>query len=154
MLQFDSNGNLHPPQIIETDFNTFKKIFVDTVEGSRTRTLIFEQYLDYINDLKALLNAPFYQWIDGSFVSKKKNPNDIDLVTFIEKDIFQTKTKEIRDFRKLRFHSQSKIDGYFIEILPETDENYFNYEIDRQEWFYTFSTTRSFHNKGILQVNF
>lgn len=154
MIRFDANGNLYPPQIIETDFETFKSTFVDVVEGSRTRLLIFEEYLNYINGLKELLNAPFYQWIDGSFITKKKNPNDIDLVTFIEKDLFQHKKKEIEVFRKLRFHNQSKIDGYFVEVLPHDDKWYANYEIDRKEWFFTFSTTRSSHSKGILQINF
>jgi hypothetical protein len=154
MIQFDSNGNLHPPQIIEIDFEMFKNTFVDAVEGSRTRNLIFEQYLDYTNALKGLLNVPFYQWIDGSFVTKKKNPNDIDFVTFIDHKTFQSKTKEIDVFRKLRFIPRSVIDGYFVEVLPETHKGYNNYELDIKRWFYEFSTTRNFHNKGILKINF
>ncbi len=154
MIQFDSNGNLFPAQIIEIDFEEFRNVFVDAVKGSRTRNLIFEQYLDYLNSLKELLNAPFYQWIDGSFVTKKLNSNDIDFVTFIDSKIFQSKTKEIDVFRKLRFQPRSVIDGYFVEVLPETHKGYKNYELDMKKWFFEFSTTRNFHNRGILQINF
>ncbi len=46
------------------------------------RKQIFEQYKCYCYDLQNTLNANFYQYVDGSFISKKEHPNDIDVVSF------------------------------------------------------------------------
>ena len=40
----------------------------------------------------------------------------IDFITFIDHQTFQSKSKEIDVFRKLRFQPRSVIDGYFVEV--------------------------------------
>ena len=72
MIDFDSNGNMYPPKIIEIDFEAFSRIFVTDMRDSLTRSLIFEQYIEYLDILKEVIKVPFCQWIDGSFVTKKR----------------------------------------------------------------------------------
>ncbi len=153
MLQFDSNGNLHPPQIIEIDFESFRTTFVDAVEGSRTRNLIFEQYLDYTNALQELLNVPFYQWIDGSFVTKKLNPIDIDLVTFVDFEGYRAKEREIDKIRAKRIKRDNLVDGYFIAVYPQDHRLGKLYEIECKKWLFEFGTSKDNKDKGILQIN-
>lgn len=155
MIQFDSNGNLYPPQIIEIDFETFKSTFVDAIEGSKTRNAIFEQYLDYTNALKELLNEPFFQWIDGSFVTQKKNPNDIDLVTFVDYKIYTAKEEQFDELRQKRNSKNSVLDGYFVKTYPQDHLRYNWFEIDKLQWLYTFNRTKNTKlQKGFLQLNF
>jgi hypothetical protein len=76
---FDDNGYLYPPKIFETDIHSFETIFAT----NERRSALYNVLQNYILDLKTTLNSPFQMWIDGSFVTQKKMPNDIDLVTFV-----------------------------------------------------------------------
>lgn len=155
MIQFDSNGNLYPPQIIETDFETFKSTFVEGFEGSRTRIGIFEQYIEYLNDLRGLFDAPFYQWIDGSFVTRKINPNDIDLVTFVDFEIYNQNEKTIDEYRRSRYAKDRVLDGYFVKTYPESHKRFNFLETDKLQWFHTFNRVKNTKlSKGFLQINF
>lgn len=82
-MNFDTFGNLLPYEIIHIDSTRFETIFVDNFSISTSRRSIFNNYLAFTEVLKNNLQTPFYQWIDGSFVTSKQNPNDIDIVTFI-----------------------------------------------------------------------
>jgi len=78
MIKFDSKGNLMPYQPIVYSTKDLKLHFVDTID-SETRDSLFQQYKHYSRSLKALLGGiPIKQWINGSFVTRKANPKDID----------------------------------------------------------------------------
>jgi len=49
----------------------FEEIFVTAFSQSTTRRQLFENYLGYVQDFKAMLTPNFTQWINGSFVTKK-----------------------------------------------------------------------------------
>ena len=66
MLQFDKQGYLKPYQPIETDLVTFERIFAN----NKVRQLLFKEYLTYLDDLNKIIPNGFFQWIDGSFVTK------------------------------------------------------------------------------------
>src|ERR1700730_1474836 len=84
MLNFDLKGNLKPYQPIACSLADIKKHFVDDIV-STTRQANYDKYVKYSDDLKALLKVPeLKQWVNGSFVTRKLNPKDIDLVTFID----------------------------------------------------------------------
>ncbi len=82
-MEFDELGFLSPYKLIETDLETFESVFVSNFKNSDTRKKVFQNYLSYIHDFKNQISNNFYQWIDGSFVTSKLNPNDIDIVTFL-----------------------------------------------------------------------
>jgi len=84
MLEFNAAGLLVPPKSIISTLKEFEDNFaVDSPED--IRRVLFNQYIDYKNDLKRLCEkTELQQWIDGSFVTKKSKPFDIDFVTFID----------------------------------------------------------------------
>lgn len=153
-MTFDDNGNLYPYEIIETDIQTFETIFINKFDESKTRKKIFENYLRYTYAIKTLISEPFYQWIDGSFVSKKLNPNDIDVLTFVPFEAYQVQKQHFEMLRRWRFNKNFGVDGYFIQILPTTHEDFKFFDYDRKDWLNTFSTGKRFENKGLLQINF
>lgn len=156
-MTFDQYGHLTPYEVILTDLETFKAVFVKALGESHTRTPIFEAYFDYLNQLRQIVGDGFYQWIDGSFITQKTNPNDIDLVTFLNFEQIQRHEKELNTLRKLRYEGKRYLDNYFVPTYPNEHPNFTFYEIDRLEWLHRFerdTRKKIKHRKGIIQLNF
>ncbi|MDZ7900340.1 MAG: hypothetical protein U5N85_20230 [Arcicella sp.] len=153
-MGFDKNANLFPCKVIETGLEIFEQVFVLDFPFSTTRKRIFENYLIYLENLKNTVESPFCQWIDGSFVSNKTNPKDIDFVTFLDFEIYRKNEKEISKLLNLCFNKLNFTDDYFVEVFPEGHKNFNNFQMDKIEWLHTFGTSRVFENKGIIQLNF
>ena len=81
VLNFDSRGYLKPYRKVELGFYDFKEVFVDSFDQTSTRHRIFENYLKFLQDFSREVSENFIQWIDGSFVTRKVNPRDIDFVS-------------------------------------------------------------------------
>jgi hypothetical protein len=153
-MEFDKNGNLYPYKVIEADLEMFEQMFVSDFPLSISRKRIFENYLIYLENLKNTVESPFYQWIDGSFVSNKTNPKDIDFVSFLDFEIYRKNEKDISKLLNLRFNKLNATDGYFVEVFPEGHKRFNSFQMDKIEWLHTFGTSRLFENKGIIQLNF
>ena len=67
---------LHDINEAELD-NHFLSVFV----GSTTRRLLIDNFRMYLSQIRQIA-VNFEIWIDGSFVTEKPNPNDIDIVVF------------------------------------------------------------------------
>ena len=79
---FDVNGSL-PEGVYHTDIATMQVRFVTEFPDSQTRPAIYEAF----NALRAdgeKLGVVGTQWVNGSFVTSKENPGDIDVVTFCD----------------------------------------------------------------------
>lgn len=85
-LSFDIQGNLKPYEIVEVSYDDFRKVFVEGFEEDSTRAKLFNYYEQYINNLSDVLEWDFYQWVDGSFISNRFSPRDIDLLNFSKND--------------------------------------------------------------------
>ena len=98
-MEFDPQGNLFPHKVLEIDIENFEEIFITNFENSESRKRLFQNYLSYVEKLKNEINNTFYQWIDGSFVTSKLNPNDIDLVTFLNFEVYENNLSKLADFQ-------------------------------------------------------
>lgn len=159
-LNFDIRGNLHPYEIIQVSFKDFKKVFVDSFESDSTRQRLFEKYLVYLNDLQQILGADFFQWIDGSFVSTKYNPKDIDLLTVIHYQDYEKNIKEIeKAFSGQNARKLYEVDAYVMGNYPQGHTKYRFTQSDLLYWRSLFGTTRVSRSrrqfrKGFVQINF
>lgn len=156
-LVFDEKGNLHPYSIINLDLETFQKVFVTQHEHSVTRKRLFENYQVYTNDLIKIISRPFFQWIDGSFVTKKLNPGDIDVVTFVDYQVFKERRLLFMDRQNLK--ATQGIDSYFVRLFPVGHPDHFITQFNMIEWQELFGYSRRdennlIHRKGIIQINF
>jgi len=146
-----------PYEVIETNLETFEKVFINGFPSSSTRSAIFGEYLTYLDKLRQIVGGEFYQWIDGSFVTHKISPNDIDLVTFLNFEQIQQYERELNALRKLRFEGKRYLDNYFVPIYPNGHPNFTFFEIDRLEWLHRFerdTRKKIKFQKGIIQLNF
>jgi hypothetical protein len=139
-MNFDSRGHLKPYEIIEMSLENFELLFVN----NEKRKTIFAEFQRYNTELLQLINVPFKQWIDGSFVTDKKNPNDIDLLTFIEHDIYNKHQKAI-DTKFGKFGVQNyfqEIDAYTIWEYPKNHEYFTIFHSDYLYWETFFSNSK------------
>ena len=153
MLQFDNNGRLYPYEIIETDSETIEKVFVEEIAFSTSRRTIFENLKEYNQLLKEIIGSDCKQWIDGSFVTLKRNPKDVDVITWIDFEEYERHEKQLEKLKQWRFDKLKMIDGYFIKTYPPQHKRYKFYEYDCQEWAFVFHKVRQSKTlKGFLQI--
>jgi hypothetical protein len=76
--QFLPNGNL-TPGIHRYSVPEFEQQFVHGFAESATRPSIYDNFKQWIYQLLNVM-SPRYLWLDGSYLTEKLNPKDIDLV--------------------------------------------------------------------------
>ena len=106
-FRFDIRGYLQPAERILTTVDELKGSFVDAFEESETREQIFEQYLIFNEAFGREITPNFTQWLDGSFVSNKNNPNDLDILILLNATDF-IPNKILID-QKFRLHEAKKL---------------------------------------------
>ncbi len=154
MLEFDSNGYLQPYQAIETNIQTFERTFVTDFPDSASRKRLFENYLKFLQELKGTLGLDFLQWIDGSYVTKKREPNDMDIVTFLDHQVIEANEKELIPFRNLGYKKQQGLDIYFVPVYPTEHPLHSRGQFDKLEFYHLFTRNRKKQYKGFLAIDF
>ncbi len=121
------------------------------VEGivSDTRVANFDKYIKYSNDLKKLVGGKnLKQWINGSFVTRKINPKDIDLVTFVDYSTIKRLGNKLDNFRTEDSWLIYGVDAYIFEVYPKDSSLYKFTHSDISYWHAQFNRTRV-NRKGI-----
>jgi hypothetical protein len=147
-MQFDNNGYLQPYKAITSNVNEIVNEFCFTEQ----RTLLYQNFVALIAELQTLLGIDFEVWVNGSFISKKPVPNDIDLVVFVDFTVFENVERELAKFRTLEYRNTNFLDCYFVREYPKEHKNYFRYEFDKTEYLHLFSKNRRKQEKGFLSI--
>ncbi|MCF8244999.1 MAG: hypothetical protein K9J37_11525 [Saprospiraceae bacterium] len=159
-LEFDEKGFLSPYGVISADFGLFEETFVSGVLGSTARKPIFENYQRYNADLRQEILPNFRQWVNGSFVTKKLNPRDIDIVTFIPFEVYEKLKKEIEaKFTMKGAEKNYGVDAYTIKAYPANHKYYEATRSDMAYWQQQFSKTKfnraqKRYPKGFIELIF
>jgi hypothetical protein len=144
---FDENGLIIPNDPIETDMITLEEKLV--FNGHRRE--LYEIYQNYVIDLKTLINEPIEQWINGSFVTLKEKPNDIDTVSFIPYKVFNTIEADLQTLKKAY---KPFLDAYHVCDYPETHPYFVRTKTDKAEWLFLYWQVRNSKlHKGFLKIN-
>jgi len=145
-LEFNQHGYLISASPAEVSLEAFAAEFV--VNEHRAR--LFTEYKSFLKDIAGLIERPFYQWLNGSYVSKHPNPRDIDLITFVPYDCYDSMEGELRMLKK----RYANLDAYFVKEYPLGHSKRFVTEFDKTEWRFLFSTDRRKREKGFVQIKF
>ncbi len=129
-----------PYQRIVSSVEEIAKVFVEPFPHSETRQVIFENYLGYLDEFQRLITPQFTHWLDGSFMSQKLNPNDLDFVTFIDYTIYEQKEEQI--FRIVEKYGYLKLDNYVSQIFPSNHLRYNETNHFKIYWTDLFSSSR------------
>jgi hypothetical protein len=156
MIKFDKNGNPQPPGITNIPIADFKLVFVDSFGNSKTRTIIFEKYESYISDFKNIIHQEFNHWVNGSYTTKKKDPNDIDIVKMVEfNEDVNSKQSELRSFLTVGGSKEKYlVDGYFIPIYAKDDPRYVITEQGLNHWAQFFGHDRENRAKTLFELSY
>ncbi len=156
MVIFDEKGHVYPYEVFEIELAEFREIFVDQMQNRDYRNEQFVKYLEFVEEIKRTLKIPFFQWIDGSFTTRKPFPGDVDVVSFINYDHF---IRHGRFFNHLGMHSQELygVDAHFGTTAPWRHRFYQTAVNDEQYWRDVFGFSRPDENlvrhpKGIIKI--
>ena len=158
-LSFDKRGYLRPYSPITVDLDTFKANFVTAFPSSSTRKQLFNNYLRYLYRFQDEVFPIFEQWINSSFVTQKENPEDIDLVTFLDYEVYEKRGDQILDkFWSFSLENE-KLDAYIVKVFPENHQDFFKFKKVEQYWLdiYTHThpkKTNPICSKGFLHLKF
>ncbi len=145
---FDEHGNL-PHGIYEILDQEFKEFFVENFGDSSTRGPIYEKYCSYMSMIKPL--APCYcRWLDGSYVTNKLNPGDIDILLHIDFEAEPQLDERLFDhaFAKENFSCHA----FVHPIYPESDVRHRQTLENRAYWLKWFTLDRSNRSKGMVEM--
>jgi hypothetical protein len=158
MLNFNSIGLLIPDSNIQSDISELEQVFVTDIQTTKRKEL-FENYISYSNALKEVCkNENLKQWVDGSFTSKKFEPNDIDIVTFIDFSVIDALKNQLIDYKHPASQNTFGVDAYIVSIYPPNHKYHPLYLADAAYWMNHFNRTRRNRignklKKGFLEIN-
>lgn len=84
-MKFNTYGNLDGGIVSVQSIKEIETFFVQAFPNSKTRQRNFDGFLNLLNEFKNNNMEQYISkyWIDGSFTTKKTDPNDIDLIIFL-----------------------------------------------------------------------
>ena len=143
MLQFDERDYLIPDQVLRCTLPEFRLVFVESVQDEG-RSLIFKNFLQFCGELLHDLDLPNIKiWANGSFTTRKRNPNDLDGVLFIDVEIVEKHRQLLKArYRNDFLQKEKQLDLYFVETYPENHPKRFLMQSDMAYWIEKFTRTR------------
>jgi hypothetical protein len=157
---FDIRGNLKPYERIKLNIQDFKSTFIDSFEEDSTRYGLFEKYLSYTENFREKVTSNLTQWINGSFVTNKKNPNDIDFVNLVDFSTVEEKDDVIRkEFIRNDALKKYGLDAYLLTVYPEDHKFGIYTKSDILHWNDWFTKSRKDkrgkrYPKGYVELEF
>jgi len=159
-MQFDPRGYLTPYERIPVQWDAFVETFVEGFPESTTRPEIWRNFLEYLEEVRRLKPKSLKVWIDGSFVTTKINPNDVDAVFFLDSETFRRTLPRFNHLKDGSWHRGKRVDAYFVEVFPEGTPEYERFtRSDLLTWWEIFSKSRRHRDgkqypKGLVELQF
>jgi len=152
-LTFTDAGLLTPAKGIETSLEIIGQHFVQAFPHSETRQRLFENFQNYLNSFQEEIFPWFGQWVDGSFVTLKENPKDIDVVTFLDWEVVESKKSRLDRFYSFALENKG-LDTYIVAVYPPGHPAFSRYRVDAEVWENRFTKDREGNPKGFLRIVF
>ena len=155
--KFLPNGNL-TPGIHIYNIQDFEQQFVTDFNSSVRRQAIYCNFKQWLKQLLYVL-PPRYIWIDGSYLTKKLEPKDIDLVTIYYPEDIQNKQQAEAVKRLINIVSRSLDCDAYLSFSFEhwTGQQLASIQdtatIMQTYWMGQFGFDRVRQPKGIIQIN-
>ena len=159
-VEFDHLGNLRPYKKVTMNLLEFESNFVKPFDEYSSRHSIFENYRRYISDFQEQVASEFTHWINGSFVSNKENPKDIDFVNIVDSETVLMKKELIEsNFINAGVLKNYQIDAYLLIKYPDVHQRYIRTQTDLLYWNDWFTKTkmnnlRKRFPKGFVEIKF
>jgi hypothetical protein len=143
-LQFDANGHLFPYDTISITMEELEEYFV----FNEHRLGLYLSLKQFIRAVKEVGIVHFDMWIDGSFVTLKTRPNDIDAVCFIDSRRYDQHLPALTLLRR----TFSPIDAYFVKMYGAEHPKHNFSKFDELDWCHFLTKDRKRRPKGIVKI--
>lgn len=153
-MNFEANGMLLAG-FHDCSVNDFITTFVDGFPTSQRRKFITEALWDFAEEIFKI-DVPYEFWIDGSFATTKINPNDADIIVFLQEPALKILGPRFLDFRN---KYNGVLDIYFsCAVSPESQKelspnDYQKIVNNRNYWRGQFGFDRNDIPKGIVRID-
>jgi hypothetical protein len=158
-ITFDSNGHITPYQRIPSNLEALEAHFVQSFPHSHTRHRLFVNFLRYLEKFKSRVSRHFTVWVNGSFVSQKENPNDMDFVIFLDYRIYEAQEAFLDQFWTFSLEDEG-MDAFLVRVFPEDSVEYHSItQRQREKWLEVYTQTKPSQYekilpKGFIEINF
>lgn len=123
-LNYTRKGHLKPGRPIVLGLRELEHHFVHAFPKSERRRWLFDNFERYLYQFQDEVYPYFEVWVNGSFVSKVENPNDIDFVVFLDYRVFEVRGEKVMDkFWCFNLENQC-LDAYLVKDYPDWHENH------------------------------
>lgn len=131
----------------------FEERFVHPFDDGERRARILRRFKQFISEFDAL-KIPYEAWVDGSFTTRKDEPEDIDVVFIVREDELTGASKQAKIWIRTTFHGPHRkatkrryLSDVFLVLHSE--------EQSRGYWQHLFGTYRDDATpKGIARFRF
>ena len=145
-MKFDNNGYTFPYKPHKLTIDEFELIF----GFDEHRKFLLSKLFQFMVELKQITTDDVLFWIDGSFVTQKIKPNDIDVVIFVNFQYFKSKENQLTALKE----RQEFVDLYYVKVFPEHHPNCHLTNLDKLDWLHFFTTDRKNKKKGFIELTF
>lgn len=158
-LEFNEIGNLHPNKY-EVTFAEAKAFSVDAFPESSTR---LRNWNGFCNFLQLLIDSGLTNmqvWVDGSFVTNKQDPNDVDCVIYLKPDVANACSEKNRNILMGIFsekgnvvaHKEFFTDPYMLlDVTNNPDFPYYSSLCEQKYYWENFwGHDRNNNQKGFI----
>jgi hypothetical protein len=157
-LVFNEHGFLVPCQPLEADLRTMEQVFVEAFPDSATRKKLFLHFLRYLEEFKSRVSRRFTVWVNGSYVTRRLNPDDLDFVVFLDHQVYKAQEPFLDKFWSFSLEAEG-LDAYLVREFPAGHPLHLQTLSDKALWLSLYQKTKwnednTFYAKGFLELNF
>lgn len=133
------------PGIHDGDLDRLKTLSVDPFNQDPKRSRIYERFTEFCDRLQEF-GISFEVWVDGSYLTEKPEPNDVDVVVFAEAQALSRLSEEaFADMRETLDSARHRYDTDAYFAIPSNEER-------RAYWRGFFGFDREEKPKGLLRI--
>jgi hypothetical protein len=155
-LNLEGESGSLPPGRHRATVEEIKRTLVDAFPGSQSRAVIFEQWSMLLAAIERIVSVEA-QWIDGSFVTTKEDPGDVDILSHLAGEALEA--LDGVDWTLLRGLIAGPLsrdlhlcDSYWVAIYPEGHPARGEYERALAYWDDWFGKDRAGNAKGYVEL--
>lgn len=165
--EFNERGVL-PDGIYPCDADAFEERFVAEFSTSEAREEHCDGFKKLRSEIIQKVLLPVTQWVDGSFVTNKENPGDIDVVTFVDYDRLNELSADKQELLLMLANSEERTKPeyschtFIVPSCGESHDYFSEFEKWRSYWRKWFGKTRDTkdqngnviegHHKGFVSM--
>jgi hypothetical protein len=155
-MELDQHGYLNPATALLATESQVREMFCFNDHRDR----LWENYLEFNRKVLNLVKTNTTVWLDGSFISHKPFPRDIDVVYFL--DLNQDTINRVESNSRLFLYlfdtaakSDFQVEAYWVPIYPPQHPDHQDTVTGRKYWKNLFSKSKETTlRKGFIQINY